>query len=127
MNPDYKEKAKAFLEKRLKEYEKKIIKMKRKRKVVKVAFAFCISLSVVSSTVCASLTALIPRPVAISVLTAGGALAAAVSLKFNLKDKKQELNSAICKLERIRKNIDYIISCNGDFTEKEFKEIVANC
>ena len=37
------------------------------------------------------------------------------------------LNSAICKLERIRKNIDYIISCNGDFTEKEFKEIVANC
>ena len=100
--------------------------MKRKRKAVKVAFAFCISSSVVSSTVCASLTTLIP-PVAISILTAGGALAAAVSLKFNLKDKKQELSSAICKLERIRKNIDYIISCNGDFTEKEFKEIVANC
>ena len=79
MNPDYKEKAKAFLEKRLKEYEKKIIKMKRKRKAVKVAFAFS---SVVSSTVCASLTTLIP-PVAISILTAGGALAAAVSLKFN--------------------------------------------
>ena len=87
MNPDYKGKAKAFLEKRLKEYEKKIIKIKRKRKTVKVAFAFCISLSVVSSTVCASLTPLIP-PVAISVLTAGGALAAAVSLKFNLKNKK---------------------------------------
>jgi len=65
--------------------------------------------------------------VAISVLTAVGALAAAVSLKFNLKDKKQELNSAICKLEKIKKNIDYIISCNGAFTEKEFKEIVANC
>jgi len=126
MNPDYKEKTNVFLEKRLKEYEKKIIKMKQKRKAVKVAFAFCISLSVISSTVCASLTALIP-PVAISVLTAGWALAAAVSLKFNLKDKKQELNSAICKLERIRKNIDYIISCNGNFTEKEFKEIVANC
>ena len=50
-----------------------------------------------------------------------------VSLKFNLKGKKEELNVAICKLERIRKNIDYIISCNGDFTEKKFKEIVANC
>ena len=126
MNLDYKEKTKVFLAKRLKEYEKKIIKMKLKRKTVKVAFASCISLSIVSSTVCAILTALIP-PVAISVLTTGGALAAAVSLKFNLKDKKQELNSAICKLERIRKNIDYIISCNSDFTEKEFKEIVANC
>ena len=86
MNPDYKGKAKAFLEKRLKEYDKKIIKMKRKRKAVKVAFLFCISLSIVSSTVCASLIALIP-PAAISVLTAGGALAAA-SLKFNLKTKK---------------------------------------
>jgi len=126
MNPDYKWKAKAFLEKRLNEYDKKIIKMKRKRKAIKVAFVFCISLSIVSSTVCASLTALIP-PVAISVLTASGALAAAVSLKFNLKGKKEELNAAICKLERIRKNIDYFISCNGDFTEKEFKEIVANC
>jgi len=83
-------------------------------------------LSIVSSTVCASLTALIPL-VAISVLTAGGALATAVSLKFNLKDKKRELNSAICKLEEIFKNIDYIISCIGNFTEKEFKEIVANC
>jgi len=50
-----------------------------------------------------------------------------VSLKFNLKGKKEELNVAICKLERIRKNIDYIISCNGDFTEKKFKEIVASC
>ena len=65
--------------------------------------------------------------VAISVLTTSGALAAAVSLKFNLKDKKQELNSAICKLERIRKNIDYVISCNGDFAVKEITEIVANC
>ena len=87
MNSDYKEKTKAFLEKRFKEYEK-IIKMKRKRKAVKVAFVFCISLSIVSSTVCATLTVLIP-PVAISVLTASGALAAAVSLTFNLKDKNR--------------------------------------
>jgi len=63
MNPDYKGKAKVFLEKRLKEYDKKIIKMKWKRKGVKVTFVYCISLSIVSSTVCASLTALIP-PVA---------------------------------------------------------------
>jgi len=88
MNSDYKEKTKVFLAKRLKEYEKKIIKMKRIRKAVKVAFVFCISLSIVSSTVCASLTVLIP-PVAISVLTTSGALAAAVLLKFNLKGKKR--------------------------------------
>ena len=64
---------------------------------------------------------------AISVLTTGGALAADVSLKFKINNKIQELNSAICKLERIRKNIDYVISCNGDFAEKEFKKIIANC
>ena len=79
-------KGKKFVLVKYKGYEKKIIKMKRKRKAVKVAFVFCISLSVVSSTVCASLTVLIP-PVAICIPTAGGAPAAAVSLKFNLKDK----------------------------------------
>jgi len=126
MNSDYKEKTKVFLAKRLKEYEKKIIKMKRIRKAVKVAFVFCISLSIVSSTVCASLTVLIP-PVAISVLTTSGALAAAVSLKFNLKGKKEELNAAICELERIKKKLDYVVSCNGNFTENEFDKIVANC
>jgi len=126
MNSDYKEKTKVFLAKRLKEYEKKIIKMKRIRKAVKVAFVFCISLSIVSSTVCASLTVLIP-PVAISVLTTIGALAAAVSLKFNLKGNKEELNAAICELERIKKKLDYVVSCNGNFTENEFDKIVANC
>ena len=85
---------------------------------------FRILLSIVSSTVCATLTTII-TPEAISILTTSGALAAAVSLKFNLKDKTQELN--ICKLEKNRKNVDYLISCNGNFSEKEFKEIVANC
>jgi len=68
-------------------------------------------------------------PVAISILTTGGALAAAVSLKFNLslKCKNEELNAAICEVERIKKKIDYVVSCNGDFTENEFNEIVANC
>jgi len=89
MNPNYKREAKAFLAKRLKDYNKKIIKVKRKRKAVKVAFVLCISLLIVSSTVCASLTALIP-PVAISALTTNGALTAAVSLTFNLKDKKNK-------------------------------------
>ena len=42
------------------------------------------------------------------------------------QELRRVLNSAICKLERIRKNIDYVISCNGDFAEKEFKEIVEN-
>ena len=43
------------------------------------------------------------------------------------QELRRVLNSAICKLERIRKNIDYVILCNGDFAEKEFKEIVENC
>ena len=37
-------------------------------------------------------------------LTTGGALVAAVSLKFNLIGKKEELNAAICELERIKKS-----------------------
>ena len=60
-------------------------------------------------------------------LTTGGALVAAVSSKFNLIGKKEELNAAICELERIKKKVDYVVSCNGDFTENQFDKIIANC
>jgi len=125
MNPDYKEKAKVFLTRRLKEYEKKIIVMKCKRRAVKAIFVICITLSITSGTVCATLVGCLP-PAAISILSTCGALATAISLKFNLKGKKEELTLAIRELETIKKKVDYVISCNGDFTENEFKQIIDN-
>jgi len=55
MTPNDKGKAKAFLAKRLKEYERKNIVTKRKRRAVKVIFVICIILSITGGTVCATL------------------------------------------------------------------------
>jgi hypothetical protein len=52
----------------------------------------------------------------ISIPSTTGALTTAVSLKFNLKGKQEELNKTIGK-------IVYVVSCNGDFTEVEYKQI----
>jgi len=49
------------------------------------------------------------------------------TLSIALLSNVVKLNAVICKLEKMKKNINYIISCNGNFTEKELKEIVANC
>jgi len=63
---------------------------------------------------------------AISILSTCGALSTAISLKFNLRSKKEELTLAIRELETIRKKVNYVISCNKDFTENEFKQIIDN-
>jgi len=118
------EKAKVFLEKQSHEYEGKIKKLKRKRKVVKVLFTSFIVTSIVSSTVCAALVGFAVPPVAISILATTGALSTAISLKFKLKRKKNELNRTIEQLDKTKRKIDYIVSCNGTFSEKEYKQVL---
>jgi hypothetical protein len=47
-----------------------------------------------------------------------------LSIKFNLEGKKQELNKTIDQLDRIRHEIDYVVSCNGNFTANKYIEIM---
>ena len=54
---DHNEKAKLFLEKQLAEYETKIKKLKKKRKIIKPLYATVIVISVSCSGVCATLAA----------------------------------------------------------------------
>jgi hypothetical protein len=118
------EKSKLFLQKRLDDYITKIKKLKRKRKIVKILFVSCIVLSITSSAVCAALVSFSIPSIAITILSTTGALVTAISLKFNLKGKKHELNKTIEELDKIKRKIDYIVSCNGNFTEIEYKQIV---
>ena len=85
-------------------------------------FIGIIILSITSSTVCAASVGIIP-PLAITILSSAGGLGTAISVKFNLKHKKEKLNQSIKELENVKRN-DYIVSCNGDFSEVEFKEIL---
>jgi hypothetical protein len=124
MSEEYSKKAKQFLERQLIEYEIKIKKLKKRRKIVKALFASLIIISVISSTVCATVAGLALPPAIIPVLSGVAGLATVLSIKFNLEGKKQELNKTIDQLDRIRHEIDYVVSCNGNFTENKYIEIM---
>ena len=121
---EYKEKAKVFLERQLKEYETRIRKLKKKRKVVKALFTILIIISITSSTACAALAGFIAPPFIIPTLSAAAGLSTAFSVKFNLQGKKAELNKTIDKFGKIKQKIDYVVSCNGNFTEAEYEQVI---
>ena len=120
----YSDKIKPFLERKLAEYTLKSRKLKKRRKFVKVLFTSSILLSISCSTICATLASFLIMPLVISLLSATGALATALSLQFNLKGSKEELNKNIEVIDKIKSKIDYVISCNGDFTEADYDKIL---
>ena len=119
---------KLFLDNKLKECEAKIKKMKRKRKIVKIIYTSTIVISISVSTVAATVSVTFCLPlgptVIITTLSAIGAISTAISTKFNLKNKKEELNNMISRLERLQQQMNYVITCNGDLSEKESSAIV---
>jgi hypothetical protein len=121
---NWSDKAKIFLAEQSTELQDKIEKLKRKRKTVKILFGTFIVTSIVCSTVCAILGAFAVPPVAISIISTTGALSTALSLKFKLKHKQNDLNRNIDKLDKVKNKIDYIVSCNGNFSQKEFQELI---
>jgi hypothetical protein len=121
---EYKEKAKVFLERQLNEYEMRIKKLKKKRKFVKALFTVLIIISITSSTACAALAGFAAPPLIIPALSAAAGLSTAFSVKFNLQGKKAELNETVDMCGKIKQKIDYVVSCNGNFTEAEYKQVI---
>ena len=121
---EYKNKAKAFLQRQLEEYTLKIKTLKRKRKIVKRLYIALITISITSNIACAALAGLTLPPLIIPILSTCAGLTTALSIKFNLQDKKQELNKTINQLVKIKRKIDYVVSCNGNFTEAKYHEII---
>jgi hypothetical protein len=117
------DKLKLFLDSKLKDCKLKIKKMKRKRKMVKIIYGTTIAISVSVSTLVAVSLPLLPM-VIIASLSTIGALSTAISTKFNLKNKKEELNAMISRLERLQQQMNYVITCNGDLTEQASNDIV---
>ena len=122
------ENIKLFLDNKLKDCEIKIKKMKRKRRIVKIIYGTTIIISVSVSTLAAAVSGSFSLPllptVIITSLSTIGALSTAISTKFNLKNKKEELSNMISRLERLKQQINYVITCNGDLTEKESNDIM---
>jgi hypothetical protein len=62
--------------------------------------------------------------IVITGLSASSAILTAVSARFNFQNKKVEINNLIDRLNKIQSKLDYVISCNGDLTQKEYQEIL---
>ena len=118
--------AKEYLSRKLDDTKNRISKKKRKRKMVRLLYYSSIILSVTMSALLSALAGLSVLPVyIIPILSSTSGVLTALSAKFNLQNKKMELNKVIEKLHKIQEKLDYVISSNGDFTEENFKELIS--
>ncbi len=119
------EKVKTFLGRKLAESQTKLKKLKRKRKNIKILYYTIIILSVTTSGVVVSLTSFAGVPIiAITILSTFSGILTALSAKFNLENRKIEMNKLIEKLSILQAKLDYVVSCNGDLTQDEYKQIL---
>src|ERR1051325_5422353 len=120
------EKLKEFLDRKLTESKVQIKKLKQKRKIIKILYNTSIILSVSTSVVIASLNSFIGVPITvITVLSVFSGILTGLSAKFNLENKKIEINKQIEKLNKLQAKLDYVVSCNGGLTQEEYKQIIS--
>ena len=124
----YSEKVKLFLSKKLQESEIKLNKIKKNRKILKALYGASVVVSVILSTGVAAVTTLFGLPliptIIITIFSSTSAITTTLSTKFNLKGKKERLSIMIENLNKIRNKLDYVLSCNGNLTEEEYKTIL---
>ena len=119
------EKVKTFLGRKLAESQTKLKKLKRKRKNLKILYYTLVILSVTTSGVVVSLTSFAGVPIiAITILSTFSGILTALSAKFNLENRKIEMNKLIEKLSILQAKLDYVVSFNGDLTQDEYKQIL---
>ena len=119
-------KAKEYLVRKLDELQKKVVKLKRTRKLIKILYYSTITLSISLTGVMTTLSDFVGLPLyVIPVLSTSTGILTGLSAKFNLQSKKIEINKTIDKIHKIQEKLDYVVSCNGNFTEDEFKQIIS--
>jgi hypothetical protein len=105
-------KAKEYLTRKLEELQKK-------EKLIKMLYYSSITLSISISGVLTILPGFTGVPhYIIPILSAFTGILTGLSAAYNIHNKKLEINKTIGRL-------DYVVSCNGNFTEDEFKQMIA--
>jgi len=119
------EKLKKFLQLKLEECQKLIARRRRRNRLIRIIYSISIGTAIVASSVVAVLPSVTVPPLAITCVSSIATLSSALSIKFNLKDRKNKLQKSIRELHKIKDKLDYVISCNGDLTEEKCNEILA--
>jgi len=115
------ERAREFLKIKLTECKLILKKTKQKRRIIKILGT---SVVVASITICAVVASIALPPLAVSILSISSGILTGLTLTFNFKYKKYEITKLIEKLNQIRVKLDYVISCNGNLTVDEYKDIL---
>ena len=119
-------KVKDFLTRKLSERQISISKLKRKRKIVKVLYYSTTISSIMISAILASIcTSVAVPPIAITILSLTSGTLTAVSTKFNFEDKSNQLCREIDKINKLNQKLDYVISCNGNLSNKKYSQILS--
>ena len=118
------EKLNEFFDRKLNESKGKIKKLKQKRKINKVIIYTSTIASIVISSITASASLIVIPPLAVTILSISSAILTGISARFNLENRKIEINKQIEKLNKWQAKLDYVVSCNGDFTKQKYLDIV---
>jgi len=119
------EKVRKYLERKLVECDKKLRKLKRKRKLIKLLYTVSVLLSMSISATVSVLSSITTVPhISISILSAISAILTGISSRFNFHHKKAEIKDLIGKHNKIKSKLDYVVSCNGDLTRAEYDQIL---
>ena len=120
------EKTKLYLTKKLNEIEQKIKETKKKKKILQIIGGVVILGSMSASVLIASLAF---SPIVVTSLSITSAILSGISMKFNLTGKDRKISKLMGKLNKLQIKLDYVISCNGDLTEADYKSILRdfNC
>jgi len=105
------EKLKNFLQTKLTECKEVIKKRKQNNKINKIIYSISIVVSTVGSSIAVILSSVSVPPVAIACISSLATLTSALSVKFNLRGKKDKLERNIQELNKIKDRLDYVISC----------------
>ena len=116
------EKVKEFLTRKLTESRKKVKKLKRKRTIYNILFITTAGSSIVISVVLAGISTVTMPLVVMLILSMSSGILTGLSATFGFQDEKEKINKEIMKLNKIQSKLDYVISCNGHLTQKEYKK-----
>ena len=120
------EKAKKYLTQKLDELQIKILKLKRKRKKIKILYYSSITLSIGLAGILTTLSSFAGLPLyIIPILSTSSGILTGISAKFNLEKKKAEITKTIDKIKQIKGKLDFVLSCNGLFSEVDFKQLIS--
>jgi len=115
------EEVKNYLNRKLEDCEKLLNELRNKRKRIKLLYIITVLLSIITSAVLTVISAMTTVPViVITVLAAFSAILTAIGARFNLHDKKAEINNWEFNRSRIWTNIEKFLTIVGALSPLTF-------